>query len=296
MDIVVLASVSIACVILSLLVKILMYWMMHRQFWNASERLCSATAPRNTMTSRQGTLPTFFSQPSDVTNVDRWSQSSVTSGRYSNSKSQPERSTEVIADVIRASSTESQSSVKEQASDFPVTEISKRRHDILSAIDSGDSDDLKNALQWAKFDGCEKFLQDEIELGKDMIRQKHNLERVRGSIRNMRPGLISELRSYSKPPNVICDVMACVYLLLGERDEDKLKNWSSIQAMMCQTGSRSLKRLIETRQVTDIPVDVIEKVKGHLSKYDFQSIYLASEGGAAFYVWILDTIREFEQT
>ena len=38
---------------------------------------------------------------------------------------------------------------------------------------------------------------------------------MRQNLYLMRPGLISELRSYSNPPKVAADVMMCVYMLLG---------------------------------------------------------------------------------
>ena len=50
------------------------------------------------------------------------------------------------------------------------------------------------------------------------------LDRMRENLYLMRPGLISELRSYAKPPKVVCDVMMCVFLLMGiPQDQVKVK-------------------------------------------------------------------------
>ena len=44
--------------------------------------------------------------------------------------------------------------------------------------------------------------------------------------------------------------------------------------------------MIERHQLRDVAMKNFNDVKTILSKYDFQTVYAASEGAAAFYVWV----------
>jgi len=48
--------------------------------------------------------------------------------------------------------------------------------------------------------------------------------------------------------------------------------------------------MIERHQLRDAAKENLEDIKKIFSKYDFQTVYAASEGAAAFYVWVRDLI------
>nr|XP_018668708.1 dynein-1-alpha heavy chain, flagellar inner arm I1 complex-like [Ciona intestinalis] len=170
----------------------------------------------------------------------------------------------------------------------------KRKNDLINAITNRDIEKLERAIEWAIFDGYDVALREEIYEARERMKQEINLERMRESVKNMKQSVISELRSYSKPPKAVRDVMMCVYLLLQVRKEDEIKTWLSIQRLMSLGGRNCLKRLIETFRADDVSCDVTARVKELLGNYDFQHIYEVSEGAAVFYVWIMEVIEEVE--
>uniref|UniRef100_F7ARZ0 Uncharacterized protein n=1 Tax=Ciona intestinalis TaxID=7719 RepID=F7ARZ0_CIOIN len=149
----------------------------------------------------------------------------------------------------------------------------KRKNDLINAITNRDIEKLERAIEWAIFDGYDVALREEIYEARERMKQEINLERMRESVKNMKQSVISELRSYSKPPKAVRDVMMCVYLLLQVRKEDEIKTWLSIQRLMSLGGRNCLKRLIETFRADDVSCDVTARVKELLGNYDFQHIY-----------------------
>ena len=64
------------------------------------------------------------------------------------------------------------------------------------------------------------------------------------------------------------------------------QTWSAIQGLLCANGKNKLKRMIERHRLRDITTDHLGDVKQILSKYDFQTVCMASEGAAAFFIWV----------
>jgi hypothetical protein len=101
----------------------------------------------------------------------------------------------------------------------------------------------------------------------------------------------AELKSYTKPPQAVHDVMVAVFLVLGH-SEKETKKWQAIQPLMGKTGKESLKRRVNECEPDRIKPETGDRVEAILRQYDLQTINEASRGAAVFYVWVLGMVEE----
>ena len=70
-----------------------------------------------------------------------------------------------------------------------------------------------------------------------------------------------------------------------------LQDWSKIQCLISKRGKESLKRRVADFDATAMLPDVTSRVLGNLSRYDLETVQMASVGAATFYQWVSQGIR-----
>lgn len=104
---------------------------------------------------------------------------------------------------------------------------------------------------------------------------------------------ISEMRSYPKPPAAVHGVMAATFLLLGNQESD-LKKWSKIQGLISKRGKEALKRRVAEFNIASVSPAVMVRVHSILSRYDLETVQIASAGAATFYQWAITMAGEVD--
>lgn len=102
---------------------------------------------------------------------------------------------------------------------------------------------------------------------------------------NLDSRTVAELKSYTKPPQAVHDVMIATFLILGHSEKETRK-WQAIQALIGKTGKESLKRRVGECEADKIKPETGVRAEAILQRYDLQLITEASRGAAVFYVWV----------
>ncbi|KAI8519169.1 hypothetical protein Bbelb_024260 [Branchiostoma belcheri] len=145
--------------------------------------------------------------------------------------------------------------------------------------------DLEKAVTAVKKGGFEVDMPEEmIQANKLMVRLKR-LERLRQEVQNLKQSTVAEIRSYSKPPAAVHQVMIATYLLLGN-PEKETKNWKLVQALVGKTGKDGLKRRVLECDPMKVPPAAAARAKEILDQFDLDSVRDVSGGAATFYVWL----------
>ncbi|XP_019638018.1 PREDICTED: trichohyalin-like [Branchiostoma belcheri] len=154
--------------------------------------------------------------------------------------------------------------------------------------------DLEKAVTAVKKGGFEVDMPEEmIQANKLMVRLKR-LERLRQEVQNLKQSTVAEIRSYSKPPAAVHQVMIATYLLLGN-PEKETKNWKLVQALVGKTGKDGLKRRVLECDPMKVPPAAAARAKEILDQFDLDSVRDVSGGAATFYVWAVGVIEEVEE-
>ncbi|CAH1250897.1 Hypp8934 [Branchiostoma lanceolatum] len=154
--------------------------------------------------------------------------------------------------------------------------------------------DLEKAVTAVKKGGFEVDMPEEmIQANKLMIRLKR-LERLRQEVQNLKQSTVAEIRSYSKPPAAVHQVMIATYLLLGN-PEKETKNWKLVQALVGKTGKEGLKRRVLECDPVKVPPAAASRAKEILDQFDLDSVRDVSGGAATFYVWAVGVVEEVEE-
>ncbi|XP_077974673.1 uncharacterized protein LOC120330088 isoform X2 [Styela clava] len=170
--------------------------------------------------------------------------------------------------------------------------LKKRKTELSDAVASNDVTKLEDAIEWARFDGYQAELRDEIYHASRCIRQIADMERIRAAVRDLRQSVVSELRSYGKPPRMVHTVMLCTYLLLGVKEEKDLRRWQAIKTLLSQRGKNALKNLMMRFDRHHVKPEVASRVQELLAGFDLRSVCDVSEGAAIFYVWVCGMIQD----
>ncbi|XP_078663149.1 uncharacterized protein LOC144906603 [Branchiostoma floridae x Branchiostoma belcheri] len=154
--------------------------------------------------------------------------------------------------------------------------------------------DLEKAVTAVKKGGFEVDMPEEmIQANKLMVRLKR-LERLRQEVQNLKQSTVAEIRSYSKPPAAVHQVMIATYLLLGN-PEKETKNWKLVQALVGKTGKDGLKRRVLECDPMKVLPPAAARAKEILDQFDLDSVRDVSGGAATFYVWAVGVIEEVEE-
>eukprot|EP00058_Branchiostoma_floridae_P022282 XP_002607772.1 hypothetical protein BRAFLDRAFT_117319 [Branchiostoma floridae] len=149
---------------------------------------------------------------------------------------------------------------------------------------------LVDAMKKRKLPDLEKAVT-AVEEGRVRLKR---LERLRQEVQNLKQSTVAEIRSYSKPPAAVHQVMIATYLLLGN-PEKETKNWKLIQALVGKTGKDGLKRRVLECDPMKVPPAAAARAKEILDQFDLDSVRDVSGGAATFYVWAVGVIEEVEE-
>ncbi|XP_078582883.1 uncharacterized protein LOC144865781 [Branchiostoma floridae x Branchiostoma japonicum] len=165
---------------------------------------------------------------------------------------------------------------------------------LVEAMKKRKLPDLEKAVTAVKKGGFEVDMPEEmIQANKLMVRLKR-LERLRQEVQNLKQSTVAEIRSYSKPPAAVHQVMIATYLLLGN-PEKETKNWKLIQALVGKTGKDGLKRRVLECDPMKVPPAAAARAKEILDQFDLDSVRDVSGGAATFYVWAVGVVEEVEE-
>ncbi|XP_066264985.1 caldesmon-like [Branchiostoma lanceolatum] len=165
---------------------------------------------------------------------------------------------------------------------------------LVEAMKKRKLSDLEKAVTAVKKGGFEVDMPEEmIQANKLMIRLKR-LERLRQEVQNLKQSTVAEIRSYSKPPAAVHQVMIATYLLLGN-PEKETKNWKLVQALVGKTGKEGLKRRVLECDPVKVPPAAASRAKEILDQFDLDSVRDVSGGAATFYVWAVGVVEEVEE-
>lgn len=162
--------------------------------------------------------------------------------------------------------------------------LARLNRDIREAIARKDLDLLERTMHSISNTSLKASLGDLTSEAEAMRSRLRRLKRLRHEVLALDQKTISEMRSYPKPPAAVHGVMAATFLLLGNK-EIELKKWSKIQGLISKKGKMSLKRRVAEFNSDTVSPAVMIRVQSILSKYDIESVQIASTGAATFYQW-----------
>lgn len=165
--------------------------------------------------------------------------------------------------------------------------------------------DLKEAIARRNLDLLERILNGDINASTrrlfshvlaqaELLRSRlKRLKRLQHEVLALNRKTISEMRSYPKPPPAVHTVMTATFMLLGNK-EVELKEWSKVQALISRHGKDSLKRRVAAFALEDVAREILDRVRIILTKYDIETVKIASIGAATFYQWAITMAGESE--
>ncbi|RUS77650.1 hypothetical protein EGW08_014593 [Elysia chlorotica] len=169
----------------------------------------------------------------------------------------------------------------------------KAKADLMEASQKRDMGELEKALARAKEVNVNHELDLQIALATRLKEHLAKIDKLRHSVLNMESKTISEIKSYSKPPDGVHQCMIATFLLLGHQLKE-LKEWPRVQALLGKTGKESVMRKISLFDAQTVPIRNAQVAKRTLNPYDKDQIRDVSAGAATFYIWALGMVEEVE--
>lgn len=169
----------------------------------------------------------------------------------------------------------------------------KAKADLMEASQKRDMTELEKALEQAREVNVNHELDLQIALATRLRDHLVKIDKLRHSVLNMEPKTISEIKSYSKPPDGVHQCMIATFLLLGHQLKE-LKEWPRVQALLGKTGKESVMRKISLFEAQTVPIRNAQVAKKTLKPYDKDQIRDVSAGAATFYIWALGMVEEVE--
>ncbi|XP_069137733.1 hillarin-like isoform X1 [Argopecten irradians] len=171
--------------------------------------------------------------------------------------------------------------------------LNRLNNEIREAMQSKDLDKLDAAMHNLSETSLKHELGGILDDAETMRSRLRKLKRLRKAVLEMDAKSISEIRSYPKPPAPVHAVMAATFLLLGSKEVD-LRKWPKVQGLISKKGKDGLKRRVAAFQMKKLRPAVVLRAKEIVSKYDMETIQIASAGAATFYQWVITTIHDYE--
>ncbi|KAK6178731.1 hypothetical protein SNE40_011246 [Patella caerulea] len=119
------------------------------------------------------------------------------------------------------------------------------------------------------------------------------IEKLRHEVMNMEQKTISEIRTYSKPPDGVHQTLMATFLLLDSAMKD-VKEWKSIQILLGKTGKESFMRKISFFDPKAVRLSTATAAKKVIKNFTRDQIRQISAGAATFYIWATGMIEEVE--
>ncbi len=100
--------------------------------------------------------------------------------------------------------------------------------DINDAIENHDIEKLEKAIRTAEEAGLDEQLSVRLELVNSFLAQLQRLRKLRHPILELNQATIAEIKSYSKPPEVVHKVMKATFIVLGDNKDSLMVNYMNI--------------------------------------------------------------------
>ncbi|KAJ8320666.1 hypothetical protein KUTeg_002253 [Tegillarca granosa] len=156
-------------------------------------------------------------------------------------------------------------------------QVIKCRKVLVSATMSKQILRMETALQRTCGKECVHRLEKEINALKAMLERTKKIARLLKDVMDLKQNVISEIKSYTKPPLIVH------------------RNWSEVQKILSGTVRASIIRKVSKFDMDKISPDVAQKAKGYISDITLDDVRLISAGAATFYVWIKGVTEEIEK-
>ncbi|XP_035825245.1 uncharacterized protein LOC101856339 [Aplysia californica] len=172
-------------------------------------------------------------------------------------------------------------------------EILKAKAALMDASQIRTISALEKAIEAAKAVNTNHELDLQIALAARLKEHLAKIEKLRHSVLNMESKTISEIKSYSKPPDGVHQCMMATFLLLGHQHKD-VKEWQKVQSLLGKTGKESVMRKISNFDAQTVMLKQAQIAKKVLQPYTREQIRDVSAGAATFYIWAIGMIEEVE--
>merc|ERR1712072_1509282 len=115
-------------------------------------------------------------------------------------------------------------------------------------------------------------------------------------IKELNNRTIAEIKSFKKPPEDVIKVMRAVMLCVGTPPKE-VADWSGIKLWLGKTGKMSIKRRIQTLDITVLKqkkriVKVIEKL---IQSVHIDTVQKTSKGASVFYAWCSGVLMDVDE-
>ncbi|KAK7508272.1 hypothetical protein BaRGS_00000511 [Batillaria attramentaria] len=162
---------------------------------------------------------------------------------------------------------------------------------LHKAMSKREIQELERAMTFVRTHGFEIELAHEMTKAHHLLGRLRRLERIRHEILELKQSTVAEIRSYTNPPPIVHTVMTAVFLLLGHQEKET-RDWKAVQALVGKTGKESLKRRCLELKADKLPLNIVNRSKTLLGKFELDEVRDISAGAATFYVWATATIED----
>ncbi|XP_052100595.1 uncharacterized protein LOC127734646 isoform X1 [Mytilus californianus] len=150
---------------------------------------------------------------------------------------------------------------------------------------------LQKSIQDAKKSKFTEELEDDIKRAELMLARLNRMEGYLHPIAKLQNSTLAEIRCYTWPPEVVRNVLAAVYVLLGE-DYEYLQDWDYIQSLLAKVGKEGLKNKVLNLDMETVPQRQVDLADIIIDPHKLDEAREASTGTAALYQWVNNICTE----
>ncbi|XP_055886104.1 uncharacterized protein LOC106062437 isoform X1 [Biomphalaria glabrata] len=172
-------------------------------------------------------------------------------------------------------------------------EILEVKEELIAATQKRNLAVLDKAIEHAKSINSGHELDLQIAMAIRLRDHLAKIEKLRHAVLNMESKTVSEIKSYTNPPDGVHQCLMATFLLLGHPLKD-LNAWPRVQALMGKTGKESIMRKISQFDAQAVPIKSAQTAKKIIEPYNREQIRDVSAGAATFYIWAVGMIEEVE--
>ncbi|CAK8674302.1 uncharacterized protein LOC143468480 isoform X2 [Clavelina lepadiformis] len=173
-------------------------------------------------------------------------------------------------------------------------EIHDCREKLERSMKTRDLELVTTTLNVVEEKGYEKDIPVEVRQARKMKKELEYLEKVRHDVLSLNQREVAEIRSYSKPPAGVQEVMTCVYIILGY-PPSALEDWINVKVLMGKTGKESLKAQVTSVDPRKVEMAMAQEAKEIVERFDLDHVKEISNGLALFYIFVRSVVDEVEK-
>ncbi|XP_076821830.1 uncharacterized protein LOC143468472 isoform X1 [Clavelina lepadiformis] len=182
----------------------------------------------------------------------------------------------------------------DQATIDRMLEVYNCRERLERSMKNRDLELATTTLKVVEEKGFEKDLPVEVSQAKKMASELEYLEQVRRQVLELKNKDIAEIRSYTKPPAGVHEVISCAYLILGYPAK-ALEDWINVKVLMGKTGKEGLKAQVTSVDPRKVDTAMARKAKEIVERFDLNHVKGISNGLALFYIFVRSVVDEVEK-